>query len=62
LRPHHSVGIRAEARRLGLTRLRLVEIGVAVLLTVAALLFVGLAVWTADEIKIHEDHAKVNLD
>jgi hypothetical protein len=47
---------------LALTRLRLVEIAVAVLLTLAALLFVGLAAWTADEIKIREDHAKANLD
>ena len=43
------MGIRAEARRLGLTRLRLVEIAAAVLLTLAALLFVGLAVWATDE-------------
>jgi len=34
---------------LGLTRLRLIEIAVAVLLTLAALLFVGLAVWATDE-------------
>ena len=32
----------------GLTRLRLVEIGVALVLTLAALLFVGLTVWTSD--------------
>lgn len=32
----------------GLTRLRIVEIGVALLLTLAALLFVGLTVWAAD--------------
>jgi hypothetical protein len=62
LRPHQGIGIRAEARRLGLSRLRLVEIAVALLLTVAALLFVGLAVWTADEIKIRENHAKATLD
>lgn len=31
----------------GLSKLRLVEIGIAVLLTVAALIFVGLAVWAA---------------
>jgi hypothetical protein len=43
------MGIRAEARRLGLTRLRLVEIAAAVVLTLAALLFVGLAVWATDE-------------
>jgi hypothetical protein len=43
------MGLRAEARRLGLTRLRLIEITVAVLLTLAALLFVGLAIWATDE-------------
>ena len=32
----------------GLTRLRLVEIGVALVLTLAALLSIGLAVWTSD--------------
>jgi hypothetical protein len=47
---------------LGLNRLRLVEIAVALLLTVAALLFVGLAVWTADEIEIRENQAKATLD
>jgi len=57
LRPEQSIGIRAEARRLGLTRLRLVEIAAAVLLTVAALMFVGIAVWTADEIETRENNA-----
>ena len=57
MRPEQSIGIRAEARRLGLTRLRLVEIAAAVLLTVAALMFVGLAVWTADEIETRENSA-----
>jgi len=33
----------------GLTRLRLVEIGIALVLTLAALLFVGLTVWNSDE-------------
>ncbi len=32
----------------GLTRLRLVEIGIALVLTLAALLSIGLAVWTSD--------------
>jgi copper(I)-binding protein len=36
----------------GLTRLRIVEIGVALLLTLAALLFVGLTVWAADLARI----------
>jgi hypothetical protein len=36
----------------GLTRLRLVEIGVALVLTLAALLFVGLAVWTSEVTRI----------
>lgn len=51
-----------EVRRLGLTRLRVIEIAVAVLLTLAALLFVGLTVWTADELKIHEHYTKAKLD
>jgi len=62
LRPHQSVEIRAEVRRSGLTRLRVIEIAVAVLLTLAALLFVGLTVWTADELKIHEHYTKAKLD
>ena len=62
MRPHQSISTLAEARRLGLNRLRLVEIAVALLLTVAALLFVGLAVWTADEIEIRENQAKATLD
>jgi hypothetical protein len=37
--------LRAEAQRGSLTRLRLIEIAAAVLLTLAALLFVALAVW-----------------
>lgn len=61
MRPQQSIGIRAETRRLGLTRLRLLEIAAAVLLTVAALMFVGLAVWTADEIETRESNAKANL-
>jgi len=36
----------------GLTRLRIVEIGVALLLTLAALLFVGLTVWAAEMARI----------
>ena len=35
----------------GLTRLRIFEIGVALLLTLAALIFVGLTVW-ADETEL----------
>jgi hypothetical protein len=49
LRQHFGTGLRTEARRLGLTRLRLCEIAVAVVLTLAALLFVGLAIWATDE-------------
>jgi hypothetical protein len=48
-RQYFGMGLRAEARRLGLTRLRLIEIAAAVLLTLAAMLFVGLAIWAADE-------------
>lgn len=47
---------------MGLTKLRVIEIAVAVLLTLAALLFVGLTVWAADELKIHEHHAMAKLD
>jgi hypothetical protein len=32
----------------GLSRLRLVEIGIALVLTLAALVFVGVAFWTSD--------------
>jgi len=53
LRQHFATGLRSEARRLGLTRHRLIEIAVAVLLTFAALLFVGLAVWATDEYEMH---------
>jgi hypothetical protein len=49
LRQYFGTGMRAEARRLGLTRPRLIEIAVAVLLTLAAVLFVGLAIWATDE-------------
>jgi len=45
VRSHQGESLRAEARRVGLTRTRLIEIAVAVLLTLAALLFVALAVW-----------------
>jgi len=36
----------------GLTKLRIVEIGIALLLTLAALLFVGLTVWAAEIARI----------
>ena len=49
MRQYLGTGMRAEVRRLGLTRLRLIEIAVAVLLTLAAVLFVGLAIWATDE-------------
>jgi copper(I)-binding protein len=35
-----------------LTRLRMIEIGVALLLTLAALVFVGLTVWAAEQLTI----------
>jgi hypothetical protein len=38
-------GARLEARKFGLTRIRIVEIALALLLTIAALLFVALTVW-----------------
>lgn len=37
-----------EGKMFGLTRIRIVEIGVALLLTLAAILFVGLTVWAAE--------------
>ena len=49
MRQYFGIGLRAEARRLGLSRLRLIEIAVAVVLTLAAVLFVGLAIWATDE-------------
>jgi hypothetical protein len=36
----------------GLTRLRIVEIGVALVLTLAALIFVGLTVWAEDPARL----------
>ena len=36
----------------GLARLRIIEIGVALLLTLAAILFVGLTVWAAEMAQI----------
>jgi hypothetical protein len=50
----HAEGI--EDSMFGLTRLRIVEIGVALLLTLAALIFVGLTVW-ADETELTDDGA-----
>jgi hypothetical protein len=60
LRSHHGIGIRGEARRLGLTRARLIEIAVAVSLTLAALLFVGLAIWATDEYEMERGVATVH--
>jgi hypothetical protein len=37
-----------EGRRFGLTKLRIIEIAVALLLTLAAILFVGLTLWAAE--------------
>ena len=50
----HQVIVRnaPEKTMFGLTRLRIVEIGVAILLTLAALLFVGLTVWAAEMARI----------
>ena len=45
MRPHQSGTARVDGRRIGLTKTRLAEIAVAVLLTLAAILFVALAVW-----------------
>lgn len=41
-----------ERTMFGLTKLRIVEIGIALLLTLAALLFVGLTVWAAEMARI----------
>ena len=62
MRPHHGIGIRAEARRLGLTRARIIEIAVAVSLTLAALLFVGLAIWATDEYEMERGVATVHAN
>ncbi len=43
----------------GLTRLRIFEIGVALLLTLAALIFVGLTVWAEESGNIEMTHGKV---
>ena len=50
MRHHHFSGVRADGRRLRLTRLRIIEIAVALLLTLAALLFVGLTMWATDDL------------
>jgi hypothetical protein len=42
----------AEKTMFGLVRLRVVEIGIALLLTLAAILFVGLTVWAAEIARI----------
>jgi hypothetical protein len=60
LRQYSGIGLRAEARRLGLSRLRLIEIAVAVLLTLAAVLFVGLAIWATDEYEMRRAIANVS--
>jgi hypothetical protein len=44
----HAARPSSEEYMFGLTRLRIVEIGVALLLTLAALIFVGLTVWAAE--------------
>jgi hypothetical protein len=43
----HASGARGEARKFGLTRLRMIEIALAVLLTLAALLAVALTIWAS---------------
>src|SRR4029079_5562403 len=50
---HREIIRSAPGRTLfGLTKLRIVEIGIALLLTLAALLFVGLTVWAAELTRI----------
>jgi hypothetical protein len=44
-----------------MTRLRVVEIGVAVLLTLAAVLFVGLTLWAAREQTMGADEATLTV-
>lgn len=46
-----------ERTMFGLTKIRIVEIGVALLLTLAALLFVGLTVWAAEIARIEVSDA-----
>jgi periplasmic copper chaperone A len=52
-----------EERMFGLNKLRLVEIGVALLLTIAAILFVGLTVWATEggRINIAEPWARPTI-
>jgi copper(I)-binding protein len=45
-------GLRAEPGPFPLSKLRMVEIGVALLLTLAALIFVGLTVWAVEQLGI----------
>ena len=60
MRPHHGIGVRSEARRLALSRARIIEIAVAVSLTLAALLFVGLAIWATDKYEMERGVATVH--
>jgi hypothetical protein len=48
LRPYQNSGVRVAGRRFGLMKLRIIEIAVALLLTLAAILFVGLTLWGAE--------------
>jgi len=52
-----------ERTMFGLTKLRIVEIGIALLLTLAALLFVGLTVWAAEiaRIKVSDAWARLTV-
>jgi hypothetical protein len=43
----HASGVSIEGRRLGLSRVRIIEIAFALLLSLAALLFVALTLWAA---------------
>jgi periplasmic copper chaperone A len=52
-------GVRSELGMCRLTKLRIVEIGVALLLTLAALVFVGLTVWAAEQLSLNVTNAWV---
>lgn len=60
MQPTQSSGARAEWRKCALTKLRVIEIGAALLLTLAAVLFVGFTLWAAREQTLQSDEATVD--
>jgi hypothetical protein len=62
LQPTHSSGARAEWRKCALTRLRVIEIGAALVLTLAAVLFVGFTLWAAREQTLQSGETTIEAD